>query len=72
VAYRYEIRAILRRFSAIRKGKFFGQEFELEEKLDQLKKATEKARVDAPLPPAWRIHHSKWLINLGLYIMAHI
>jgi hypothetical protein len=46
VAYRYEIRDILKRLSEIRKGKLFGQEFELGEKLDQLEESTEKAEEE--------------------------
>jgi hypothetical protein len=39
-------RDVLQRLSQIRKGKLFGQEFELDEKLDQLKEATEKAQEE--------------------------
>jgi hypothetical protein len=46
VAYRYEIRDILKRLSQVKKGKFLGQEIELEEKLDQLEETTEKAQEE--------------------------
>lgn len=45
-AFQVELRSLLRRLSHIKKGKVFGQEFELEEKLDQLQEATEKAEKE--------------------------
>jgi hypothetical protein len=39
-------RDILKRLSQVKKGKIFGQEFELDEKLDQLKETTEKAQEE--------------------------
>ncbi|SEM76837.1 hypothetical protein [Bradyrhizobium sp. OK095] len=46
-----EIRGVLRRLSDLKKGKLFGQEFELEEKLDQLRAATQKVENEIPVPP---------------------
>ena len=45
-AFRIELRSLLRRLSHIKKGKVFGQEFELEEKLDQLQEATEQVEKE--------------------------
>jgi hypothetical protein len=46
VAYRYEIRDILRRLSRVKKATVLGQQIELEEELDQLKATTEKAEAE--------------------------
>jgi hypothetical protein len=51
--FRNEIRALLQRLSQIKKGKLFGQEFELDEKLDQFKRVTDKIQAEVaaiPLP----------------------
>ncbi len=45
-SFQIELRSLLRRLSHIKKGKVFGQEFELEEKLDQLQEATEKVEKE--------------------------
>src|SRR5260370_27937517 len=40
------MRDIMKQLSQVKKGKIFGQEFELDEKLDQLKETTEKAQAE--------------------------
>ena len=49
--FRVELRNLLHRLSYIKKGKLFGQEFELDEKLDQLREATERAEKEIAANP---------------------